>query len=64
MSDQAERDTLYRLYVEEGLSTTEIAARFDVAPETVRSRLVMYDIPRRPAGSSKRLLVEAEEKTA
>lgn len=63
MDENAERETLQRLYVEEGLTTGEIAARFGVAVETVRKRLEQHGIPRRQAGPAKRLLVEAEEKS-
>lgn len=32
-------NTLRRLYIEEGLSTYDLADRFDVTPPTIRSRL-------------------------
>jgi hypothetical protein len=44
------RDQLERLYVEENLSSNDIARRFGCNGLTVRGRLREYDIPLRPRG--------------
>jgi hypothetical protein len=45
-----ERTTLKHLYVEEGLTTSEVAARLGCSAMTIRRRLTRFHIPIRPRG--------------
>jgi transposase len=50
VADWKDKDKLKRLYLEQRLSTREIAKRFDCSPTTVSTYLQRYDIPRRHKG--------------
>lgn len=47
-----DRDTLYRLYVEEGKSINDVVRITDCSMGTVWNYLVEYGIPRRPVGNN------------
>jgi transposase len=53
-SDTPDTDRLGRLYVDEQMTISQIAASLDVAPQTVHNRLVAAHIPRRPSPSTPR----------
>ncbi len=50
-----DRETLHRLYVEECMTTPEIAALYDTSHQTILKRLKRYSIPTRPSVNRKYL---------
>ncbi len=56
-----EIDLLKRLYVDEAMTISQIAARIGVAAQTVHNRLVAAEIPRRPSPSTPRVDVRDAE---
>lgn len=50
----SDTDRLRRLYVEEQMTISQVAASLGVAPQTVHNRLVAAQIPRRPSPSTPR----------
>ena len=57
----SETDRLRRLYVDEQMTISQVAASLGVAPQTVHNRLVAAQIPRRPSPSTPRSDVTGDE---